>query len=336
MMRKITSMLAGALTLLLGVGAGTVGAQAAEVAQPAGYPSKPINIVIPFAAGGGSDILARVIVSMDNEYFKTNMIPVIKPGASGTVGTDYVAHSKPDGYTLLLGAPHMITVFPQVPGKKVNYDPLKMVPVSLLNASNSVCLTPKERPWSNWKEFVAYGKKNPGKLSYGSSGAWGITHVRTAAIFKKLGIDAVHVPYSGGNEMTQAVMRGEVDFAMGSPSHALAVYRSGEAQVLAFMMGRYKGLPDIPSFEDLNIDIRMPTWRGVFAPPGTSPEIVAWLDQQFGKLVKDKVFKRFMSKLGEDIVYKPAPEFKAMIAKEYKDYREVIETIAALEQQKKK
>ncbi len=322
MMKKTIGLIAGLLALGLAVSGGVH-------AQPAGYPSKPINLVIPFAAGGGSDILARVIVSMDNEYFKTNMVPVIKPGASGTIATDYVYNSTPDGYTLLLGAPHMITVFPHV--KKVNYDPLKMVPVALLNASNSVCLTPAKRPWKNWKEFVDYGKKNPGKLSYGSSGAWGITHVRTAALFKKLGIDAVHVPYSGGNEMTQAVLRGEVDFAMGSPSHALAVYRTGDAQAIAMMMGKHKDLPKVPSFEELGIDIRMPTWRGIFAPPGTPPEIVSWLDQQFGKLVEDKVFKRFMSKLGEDITYVPGPKWKKMIAEENEAYRDVVVSLQKAE-----
>ena len=248
-------------------------------AQPAGYPSKPISLIIPFKAGGGSDIFARLIVSMDAEYFGVNMIPVIKPGASGSIATGYVYNSKPDGYTLLFGAPHMITLLPHV--RKVNYDPLKLIPVCMINESNSIVMSPKKRPWSTWEEFVAYAKKNPGKLSYGSTGTWGITHARTAAIMNSLGLKMVHIPYSGGGELDQALIRGEVDIGIGSPSHALTAIDSGDVQALAITLERHKKLPGVRTLEELGIDIKMPIWRGIFAPPGTPQGIVSWLETSF-------------------------------------------------------
>ena len=294
-------------------------------AQPPGYPSKPINLIIPFSAGGGSDILGRLIVSLDSEYFGVNMVPVIKPGASGSIATDYVYHSKPDGYTLLLGAPHMITILPQM--KKVNYDPLKLVPVAQINVANSVMMSPKNRPWSNWKEFAEHAKKNPGKLSYGSAGAFGISHVRTAAIVKRAGLDMVHVPYAGGNEMTQAAIRGEIDLAISSPSHALGAIQNGDCKPMATLFHKMKALPGIPTLKDLNLHVNLVLWRGILAPPGTPDEIVNWLEGQFAKLVKNKSFVRMMGKLGEDIAYAPRKEFADRIKLEFDEAREIIQEV---------
>jgi len=303
-------------------------------AQPAGYPSKPISLIIPFKAGGGSDIIARLLVSMDADYFGVNMIPVIKPGASGSIAASYVYHSKPDGYTLLFGAPHMITLLPQV--RKVNYEPLKLIPVCMINQSNSIVITPKKRPWSTWEEFVAYAKKHPGKLSYGSTGVWGITHVRTAAIMNSLGLKLVHVPYSGGGELDQALIRGEVDLGISGPSHALTAIEGGDVRPLAISLERIKQLPGVRTLGEVGVDITMPIWRGIFAPPGTPKEIVDWLDHQFSMLVKNKSFKKMISKIGEDIVFMSGKDFAAKLKKENEQYGVVIKAIAAEEKMKKK
>ena len=304
-------------------------------AQPEGYPgNKPISMLIPFPAGGGSDILGRIIVSLDYQYFGTNVVPVIKSGATGSIATDYVYHSKPDGYTLLLGAPHMITLLPHI--RKVNYDPLKMTYICCINESNSFAITPKDRPWSTWEEFVSHVRKNPGKYSYGSTGTWGITHIRIAAILKSLGLKMVHVPYGGGSQVNQALIRGEVDFGISSPSHVLPLIQSGDLKALGAVLVRHKALPDVPSFAELGISVTMPTWRGVIAPPDTPKEIVDWLESKFAVLVKDKSFVSTMDKLGEDIVYIPKDEWYEKIKKEYVDYGDVIKSIAEEEMQKKK
>lgn len=312
------------LIVLLVVGFSFLGVSTA-FSQPPGYPSKPISLIIPFSAGGGSDIVARLIVSLDSDYFGVNMVPVIKPGASGSIATDYVYHAKPDGYTLLLGAPHMMTILPQM--KKVNYDPLKLVPVSQINIANSVIMSPKNRPWKTWEEFVANAQKNPGKLSYGSAGAFGISHVRTAAIVKRAGLSMVHVPYAGGNEMTQAAIRGEVDLAISSPSHALSAIQNGDCIALATLFHPIKALPGIRTLKELNLHVNLVLWRGVLAPPGTPDEIVKWLDGQFAKLVKNKSFVRMMGKIGEDIAYAPSQEFGERIKKEFDEAREIIQEI---------
>jgi tripartite-type tricarboxylate transporter receptor subunit TctC len=305
----------------------------AAFAQPKGYPSKPISLLIPFPAGGGSDIIARGIVHLDTKYFKVNMIPVIKSGASGSIATDFLYRAKPDGYTLLFGAPHMITLLPQV--KKVNYDPLKLIPVSLINESNSVLLSPKKRPWKTWEEFLAYAKKNPGKLSYGSTGTWGIVHVRLAALMRSFDLQLVHVPYHGAGESNQGLIRGEIDIATAGPATALSAIATGHVQALALISARHKDLPGVRSFAEIGIDLPVAAiWRGIFAPPGTPREIVSWLDSRFAALVKDKQFVETMNKLGEDIAYLPGDKFAEKIKKEYKVYGEVIKSIAAKEKKK--
>jgi len=311
----------------------TVLAGTAAFAQPKGYPSKPISLLIPFRAGGGSDIIARGIVHLDTKYFKENLIPVIKPGASGSIATDFLYRAKPDGYTLLFGAPHMITLLPQV--KKVNYDPLKLAPVCLVNESNSVMLSPKNRPWKTWEEFVAYAKKNPGKLSFGSSGAWGFGHIQTASILMNQGLELVHVPYGGAGEQNQGLIRGEVDIGAAGPATALSAIATGHVQALAMITARHKDLPGVRPFSE--IGVHFPTsaiWRGIFAPPETPKEIVNWLDGRFAALVKDKQFVETMNKLGEEIAYLPSDKFAEKIRKEFQTYGTVIKAIAAKEKKK--
>jgi len=302
-------------------------------AQPKGYPSKPISLLIPFPAGGGSDIIARGFVSLDTDYFKVNMIPVIKPGATGSIATDFLYRAKPDGYTLLFGSPHMITLLPQV--KKVNYDPLKLTPVSLINESNSALLSPKKRPWKTWEEFLAYAKKNPGKLSYGSTGTWGIVHVRLAALTRSFGLQMVHVPYHGAGESNQGLIRGEIDLATASPATALSAVGTGHVQALAMLSEKHKDFPGVRSFPEMGINLVVgANWRGIFAPPGTPKEIVSWLDSRFSALVKDKRFVTTMDKLGEGILYLPSDKFAEKIKQEFKEYGEEIKSIAAKEKKK--
>ena len=304
-------------------------------AQPKGYPgNKPIKLYIPFPAGGGSDVLARVMVSLDYDYFKTNMVPVIKPGASGSIATDFVYHSKPDGYTLLLAAPHMITLLPHI--RKVNYDPLKLTYICNINQSNSIAITPKDRPWKTWEEFIAHAKKNPGKLSFGSTGTWGISHVRITAILNSFGVKLVHVPYGGGNAVNQAVIRGEVDFGISSPSYTTPIVKSGDVKALGLVSYRVKALPGVPSFDDLGIKVKMPMWRGVVGPPGMPKEITEYLQKQFAALVADKSFKKTLSKLGEDIVFKAGDEWYEIIKKQYETWGATAKTIAAEEAARKK
>jgi tripartite-type tricarboxylate transporter receptor subunit TctC len=205
-----------------------------------------------------------------------------------------------------------------------------------INQSNSIAITPKDRPWKTWAEFIDHAKKNPGKLSFGSTGTWGISHVRITAIMNSFGVKLVHVPYGGGNAVNQAVIRGEVDFGISSPSYTIPIVQSGEVNGLAVVSYRIKSLPDVPSFDDLGIKIKMPMWRGVVGPPGMPKEITDYLQKQFAALVKDKSFVSTMKKLGEDIVFTAGDEWYEVIKNQYQTWGATTKSIAEEEKQKKK
>lgn len=255
-----------------------VGLFSSETAAAESFPTKPIRIVVPYAAGGATDQLARVIQPAISESLGQQLIIDNKPGAAGTIGTENVVTSAPDGYTLVFGnnGPNaLIQLMRAVP-----YDPIKdLRPVALVALTPMILAVPTDSPAKTLKEFIAYAKQHDGKLNIGSVGNGSLSHV-TAEYFKQLaGLNLVHIPYSGGAPMMIAFAGGQIQAAFVTGLDGAALHRAGKIRYIAVAMPQPTSVvPGVPTVAQDLPGFRSYGWFGIFAPKGTPDEIVAKLN----------------------------------------------------------
>jgi tripartite-type tricarboxylate transporter receptor subunit TctC len=251
-----------------------------------GYPGRPIRIVAPYPAGGGYDFLARVLGAEMTKTFGQPVIVENKAGANGNIGTDAVAKSAPDGYTLLMGgnSPLSLNVglYPKLP-----YDPVRdFEPISRVATQPNLFAANPKVPVKSVAELVQYAKANPGKLSYGSNGNGSPQHLAAEQLKRMAGIDMVHVPYKGAAPTAAALLAGEVSVAFNIILLPLPHVQSGKLTGLAVASSKRSPLaPDIPTMAELGYPIDIDTWYGLVAPAGTSKIIIAKLNAETVRIV---------------------------------------------------
>lgn len=306
---SLASLLTAAVVMSMGFPSGPVAAEE--------FPSRPIQLVVPFSAGGSHDAHARAIVSVAPSYIDQPMIVVLKPGGTGALAAQFVANSRPDGHTLLFGAPDTNSLVNQA--QNLPYDRDSFIPIAMINYSPVPIMARADAPFKTFEEFVAYAKANPGKVRYGSAGVWGIPHVPFEYLQKRLGIKLTHVPYKGGGPALQALLQGEVMITGSQVTQSLAHINAGTLRPLAVMdKVRHKALPDTPTMAELGYpDIVFYLWRGVLAPKGTPPETVKRLEEIFQKIAEDKSFSRMVERFGEQVIFMDGEEFGAYWSAEY-------------------
>lgn len=242
----------------------------------AAFPSRAVRIVVPFAPGGGTDVLARLFGQRLAAVWPHPVVVDNRPGASATIGTDIVAKARPDGYTLLLIADtHSINVSLF---RKLPYDPLKdFAPVMLLATAPHVLVVHPTVPATSVKEFVDLAKSRPGAFNYSSSGPAGTSFVLTEILRAATGIDMVHVPYKGGGPAMTALVAGETQVTIAPAVTTLSQWKGGRARPLAILSAqRSELLPGIPTLAESGYPhIVYESWYGLLAPAGTPPAIVA-------------------------------------------------------------
>ncbi len=265
---------------LLAGGAGQTRAQST-------YPNRAITIVVPFPAGGTADLLPRMIA----EKLKTTLHqPVVvenRPGgASGNVGSDYVAHSAPDGY-VLLNAPQLSFSVNHLLNPKLGFDPRTFEPVSVLATYPTVLFGRANLPAGSLAELVAYARAHPGKLNYASQGKGQIGHLTMEALKLKAKIDLVHVPYRGSAPAMTDLLGGQVDVLADNLLAGLSHVRSGKLKILA-VGGRKRlpAFPDVPTFAEVVPGLYSDTWMAIAAPPGTPHEITRRLSAAIAQAIK--------------------------------------------------
>lgn len=284
----------------------------AAVAQAQIWPNKPIEIIIPYAPGGIADTVARIIQPFMRESLNTPIIIVNKPGASGSLATEYVARSKPDGYTLLLGlaAPQTLNQYVY----KVTYDGLKdFTPITLINTNPMALVVNPSLPVKSVQELITYAKANPGKLNF--SGAGGLTQY-SGEIFKNMvGIDMVHVPYKGGAPAVTAAVAGEVQLTFANYSDALPWMKSGRLRALGLTSAkRFPHTPEVPTIAEAGIpDFAVEGWSGLLAPAGTPPEIVNKIAGAVRAGLKTSAVTKLMADIGAVPGGNSPEEFKKLI-----------------------
>ena len=278
------------------------------------YPTRPISLIAPFPPGGVADLTARPLAAALEPILKQPMPVVNKAGAGGAVGMQYVAVSKPDGYTLLL-ALSSISVMPEVDklfGRPQTYKKEDFVPIALLNADPTVLTVRKDAPWNSVADFVADAKKRPGEIKYSSSGIYGTLHVAMEMFAHSAGIKLRHIPTQGGGPALTALLGGHVEaFAVG-PSVIASQLKAGTVKVLGcWGAKRLASLPDIPTFKELGFkDVEFYIWAGMFAPKATPPEAVKILREATKKAANGPEFKNAMEKLNTPVYYLDGPDFQ--------------------------
>ena len=306
----------------------------ATAASAQSWPSaKPITLVVPFPAGGTTDVLARALADKLGTALGQTVLVESKPGAGATLGADFVAKSKPDGYTLLMGAIHH-TIAPAV-FKKVPYDLEKdFAPVTTVALVPNVLVVNASNPAKTVADLVAQAKAKPNQLNYGSNGNGTAQHLIGTQFENMNGIQITHIPYKGSGPLTTDLIGGQVTMSFDTVTPVLPHIKSGKLKALAVTTGkRSSALPDVPTLAEAGLKgFDIGTWFGVLAPVATPKDIVARLNLEAVKIIQSPDFRKRMDEIGAEPIGNTSEQMAHQIhddmerfAKLVKDAKVVIE-----------
>ena len=300
---------------------------AAGSAQAQAYPSKPIKVVIPFVAGGSSDIVGRAIGSKFQEMLGQPAVVENRPGANGAIAAEFVAKSDPDGYTVLVGSIGVFSINAAL-FKDLRYNPVRdFAPITLAVTTPNVLITKPTLPANSVKELVDFAKKNPGKLSYCSSGTGSSDHL-TGEVFKQdAGIFALHVPYKGGAACQTDIMGNQIDVSFQNLGAVTNYIKAGKMKALAVTAPqRHPQLPNVPSAGEAGYkDLIVTSWQAAAAPAKTPREVVAKLNDAMVKTLKSPDIRERMTQIGFDVVAGTPDEFGAFMKAEVDRWTRVVQ-----------
>ena len=295
------------------------------------YPSRPIRVVVPFAAGGTSDLIGRTIGQALGGKLNTSVVIDNRPGAGGNIGSDLVAHASPDGYTLLLGtvATHGINASLY---KSMVFDPVKdFSPISLVASSPSVLEVNAALPIKSVHDLIAYAKSNPGKLNFGSAGNGSSHHLAGELFSTMAGVKMTHVPYRGTAAAVTDTIAGEVQVIFDTLPSAMPFIKSGQLRPLAVSSAkRDPALPDLPTLAESGLpNYEVGSWYGLLAPAGTPPAIVETLSKSVAEIVSRPAIKQKLIEQGATPIGSTPIEFSAHIDRELKKWAPVVKASGA-------
>lgn len=288
------------------------------------FPSKPVRIVYPFAAGGGMEVVLRVIASKMQKSTGQSFVIENRTGAGGSIAAQAAASAPADGYTLFVGPVGIMALTPHL--RKLPYDTQKdLIPVARLSTFDGVMIVSSHLPVNTVEEFIAYAKANPGKLSYASAGIGSQLHVSGEMIQNGWGIKFNHIPYKGAADMVNDLVAGRLDVA--SDLTMLQYVKQGKAKLLTvFGDKRLDEFPNVPAIGELSVPQvnKRGTWFGAFAPKGTPPEVVNKLALEFEKALKDPDVIERMRPITITSAYLGPKDLKKIWDEDYKAYGEII------------
>jgi tripartite-type tricarboxylate transporter receptor subunit TctC len=300
----------------------------AGAAHAQDYPSRPVRLVVPFGPGGPTDVAARLVSQIAQSELGATIVVENRPGAGGATGSKSVANAEPDGYTLLVGTSATLAVVPALM-KNPGYNPVKsFAAVAKVADSTTVMIVPANFPANSIKEFVAYAKANPGKLSYASAGVGNQTQLAAELLKARAGIEAIHVPYKSGAEMVTAVLGEQVQFTFPDISILIPLIRDHKVKALAVTSARrHPQLPDVPTLLESGIpDFAITFWSGVVAPAGTPAAIVAKLNAAMDKGLRSQEIQDKLAAIGAQTTPGSPQDFASFIASETVKWREIAKT----------
>ncbi|MFT4172983.1 MAG: tripartite tricarboxylate transporter substrate binding protein [Rhodocyclaceae bacterium] len=280
----------------------------------ADYPTKQVELIVSYAAGGGTDLVARAYAEAVNKHLPKSVGVVNKPGGSGALGLTEVARARPDGYKIAMGVVEMTTLPSLGMGRFAVDD---FAPVARLNAEPAAITVQAEAPWKTYEEFMAYAKANPGKVRIGNSGTGAIWHLAAAALEQKTGAKFNHVPFDGAAPAVAALLGGHIEAVSVSPAEVVSQVQAGKLKSLVVMGdARAKGFEQVPTLKEKGVDLSIGTWRGIVAPKKTPKEALDVLKAATKKATDDPVFREALAKMNLTFAYLDADAFGAAMKKD--------------------
>ena len=294
-------------------------------AATSAYPSKPVRIIVPFSAGGTTDILARTFARKLGDAWGQSVVVENRVGAGGNIGATDVARSSPDGYTLLLTGPNH-SINPSL-YQNLSYDPEKdFAPVTLLAVLPNILAVNPSVPAKNLKELIAYAKNNPGKLSYASAGVGTASHIAGEYFKSVAGVDVLHVPYKGSSPALSDLVAGQVDYTFDYLPSALPFVHSGKLRALAVTgLKRSRSAPDLPTAIEAGLpNFSVMTWFGVYAPAGTPGDIVKRIRDTIAAAAQDPGVIETMGGRGAELIASSPEELVKFLHEEIERWSKLI------------
>jgi len=293
----------------------------------ADYPDHPIKMVVAYPPGGATDVMARAVAQKLGERLKQSIVIENKPGASGQIGSEYIARSAPDGYTLIFTAADTHSINPHV-YPKIAYDARRdFTPVAQVGYLPLALIVNPSVKASNVKEFVALAKAQPGKLTFASFGVGSSSHVAMEMLKAQAGIDLLHVPFQGAAPAVSAIMGGQVDAMMVPLTLAAPNHQAGKVRLLGVAApARFAGAPDAPTFAEQGLPLNSAPWVGILAPAKTPQDIVERLNREVNAALDDPQVQETLQKNGLARETKTQAQFKAFLDTEYDRWGGTIRT----------
>jgi tripartite-type tricarboxylate transporter receptor subunit TctC len=292
------------------------------------YPNRTVRIIVPFAPGGSTDVVARILADKLGVELKQSFVVENRSGAGGNIGADAVAKASPDGYTLLMGTTGVLAINKYL-YKEMPFDPERdLVPVSYTSLITNILVVNPQVPAKTVSELVALARAKPGALTFASSGAGSSTHL-SAELFKSMaGVDILHVPYKGSSQAITDLMGGQVTMLFDNAPSSIPFVEQGKLRALAVTSTkRLPNLPDVPTLDEAGVKgYESLSWSGIMAPAGTPKRVIDKLNAAIEKILRDPDVKQRFASLGVEPVGGPPEAFSRHIRAESEKWARVVKT----------
>jgi tripartite-type tricarboxylate transporter receptor subunit TctC len=296
------------------------------VAAEAIYPERPITMVVTFAAGGSSDVLARAAAAAMAGGLGQQLVIDNRPGAGGQLGTETVAHATPNGYTILFGTNGALGIGPAL-YKNLRYDPLHdLAPVGILQKLPLLLIVNPSVPAKNLAELISYLRSKPGALTFASAGVGSVSHLAGELFKQEAKVDIVHVPYGGGGSAVTDLLAGRVSMMLETIPNALPLVRSGQMRAIGVTTKERSALaPDIPTLAESGLpNFDVSAWTGLFVPAGTPAAIIDRLNTETRQIVHDEKYVALIHGMGTDVASSSPQEFGQFVRADIARWTDVI------------
>jgi len=314
-MRKAIGVILS-LVLTLGVGAPALAAE---------FPTKEVQILIPYAPGGATDLVFRALAATTSKSLGKAVVVVNKPGGGGAVGFTEAAQAKPDGYTLVT-AITPVTILPHQVKTAFTYKDFE--PIINVVDDPAMFQVRADSPWKTLSEFLDYARKNPGMLTVGNSGAGGGVHLIALAFEKAAGVKFNHIPFAGGGPSVTALLGGHIHAVSVSPPEGISHVKAGKLRIIAlFSAKRMPAFPEVPTVREQGVNFVMGQWRGLAAPKGTPPDVIKKLHDAFKRGMEDPAFVKNAADMTVHLAYIGPGEFGKLMAQDHERYGKLVEEI---------
>jgi tripartite-type tricarboxylate transporter receptor subunit TctC len=312
-----------ALALLVGF------ASAATAADDDSWPTHPVRLIAASGPGGNPDVMGRLLADKFGQAFGKPFIVENVPGAGGIVAANLVAKTQPDGYTLMFSDSGALAINP-VLNPSLGYDPIKdFAPITALVTLPTILSTPPDLPAKTLDEFIALAKKQPGKMSFGSAGAGSIHHLTFAIFAERTGIDLLHVPYRGGSAMVNGLLTGEIQAGWSGIPNVIELIASGKLRGLCVStLQRSPSTPQIATCDELGIKgFNVATMMGLVAPAGTSPKVIARVQAEAAKAMREPAMATRMTQLGMVMEENGTASYAAFLKEDLARYDQAVKKL---------